>query len=166
MKEIIVMAVVLLIIIIGFYIGFRFFSSGSAEPNISQTNTNNNTMPNNNNNNTDNSNNNVAELQIEALKEGTGEPAKAGDKVSVHYTGTLEDGTKFDSSVDRGAPFPFTLGAGEVIQGWEKGVLGMKVGEKRKLVIPPALGYGSYANGPIPANSTLIFEVELISINK
>lgn len=104
-------------------------------------------------------------LKIEILKEGTGEAvSKAGDQVRVHYTGTLADGTKFDSSVDRGEPFPFTLGAGQVIKGWDKGVVGMKVGEKRKLTIAPELAYGSMALPGIPANSVLLFDVELIEI--
>jgi peptidylprolyl isomerase len=108
------------------------------------------------------------ELQIEILKQGTGEEVKNGDNISVHYTGTLEDGTKFDSSLDRGKPFVFTLGIGQVIKGWDIGVLGMKVGEKRKLVIPSELGYGETGTpgGPIPPNATLIFEVELLSINR
>jgi hypothetical protein len=107
-----------------------------------------------------------AGLIKETLKAGTGEAAKTGDKVSVHYTGTLLDGTKFDSSVDRGTPFSFTLGANRVIAGWEQGVLGMKVGEKRKLTIPPELGYGAGGvPGAIPGNATLIFEVELLGIN-
>ena len=95
---------------------------------------------------------------------GTGAVAKAGDKVTVNYVGTLLNGTKFDSSYDRKQPFSFTLGAGEVIQGWDIGVAGMKVGGKRKLIIPPQFGYGSQAIGSIPANSTLVFEVELLSI--
>ncbi len=104
-------------------------------------------------------------VEIEILKEGIGATAKNGDKVSVHYVGTLENGTKFDSSVDRGTPFEFTLGAGQVIPGWEIGVEGMKVGEKRKLTIPSELGYGSRgAGGVIPPNATLIFEVELLGI--
>jgi len=108
------------------------------------------------------------ELQIEILKQGTGEEVKSGDNIAVHYTGTLEDGTKFDSSLDRGKPFVFTLGIGQVIKGWDMGVLGMKVGEKRKLVIPPEFGYGEAGTpgGPIPPNATLIFEVELLSINR
>jgi len=114
-----------------------------------------------------NSNNNSAinNMKIETLKEGTGAEAKNGDKVSVHYTGTLEDGTKFDSSVDRGTPFSFTLGSGQVIKGWDLGVLGMKVGEKRKLTIPSELAYGKTGTGPIPPDATLIFEVELLGIN-
>jgi len=105
------------------------------------------------------------ELKIEDLVVGTGEAAVVGKNVSVHYTGTLTDGTKFDSSVDRGTPFTFSLGAGEVIPGWDQGIVGMKVGGKRKLTIPPSLGYGEAGYGDaIPPNSTLIFEVELIKV--
>ena len=104
-------------------------------------------------------------VEIEILKEGAGAVAKNGDIVSVHYTGTLENGTKFDSSVDRGVPFEFTLGAGQVIPGWDIGVEGMKVGEKRKLTIPSLLAYGERgAGGVIPPNAALIFEVELLGI--
>ena len=106
------------------------------------------------------------ELEIEILKEGTGEEAKNNNKVTVHYTGTLENGIKFDSSLDRGDPFVFTLGIGQVIKGWDQGVLGMKVGEKRKLTIPSELGYGSRGAGLIPPNATLIFEVELLEVGK
>lgn len=95
---------------------------------------------------------------------GTGAEATAGKSVTVNYVGTLTDGTKFDSSYDRNQPFTFNLGAGEVIQGWDQGIVGMKVGGKRKLTIPPSLGYGSQAVGTIPANSTLIFEVELLKV--
>jgi len=107
-------------------------------------------------------------LKIEILKEGTGDrKTKAGDTVSVHYTGTLVDGTKFDSSVDRGTPFQFKLGAGMVIAGWDQGLLDMKVGEKRKLTIPASLGYGSRgAGGVIPPNATLVFETELMAIQQ
>lgn len=96
---------------------------------------------------------------------GTGEVAKAGQTVSVHYTGWLTNGTKFDSSVDRGQPFSFPLGAGRVIKGWDEGVQGMKVGGKRKLTIPANLGYGARgAGGVIPPNATLVFDVELLSV--
>jgi peptidylprolyl isomerase len=106
------------------------------------------------------------EVKIEVLQEGTGEVSKTGDTLTVHYVGTLENGTKFDSSVDRGTPFSFTLGQNRVIQGWEIGMLNMKVGEKRRLTIPSSLGYGSSgAGGVIPPNATLIFEVELLKIN-
>lgn len=97
---------------------------------------------------------------------GEGPTAKAGDNVAVHYTGTLEDGQKFDSSRDRGQAFSFPLGAGRVIKGWDEGVAGMRVGDKRRLIIPGELGYGSRgAGGVIPPNATLIFEVELFGIN-
>jgi FKBP-type peptidyl-prolyl cis-trans isomerase len=96
---------------------------------------------------------------------GTGELAVAGKTTTVHYTGRLENGTKFDSSVDRGQPFSFPLGAGRVIKGWDEGVQGMKVGGKRKLTIPSDLGYGSRgAGGVIPPNATLIFDVELLGV--
>jgi peptidylprolyl isomerase len=100
-------------------------------------------------------------------KVGDGAEAKAGDTVLVHYTGTLPDGTKFDSSRDRGEPFKFKLGAGMVIKGWDEGVAGMKVGGKRKLVIPPDLAYGDRAVGKvIPAKATLHFDVELMKVLK
>lgn len=96
---------------------------------------------------------------------GQGAEAKAGKKVSVHYTGTLENGSKFDSSLDRGSPFVFTLGKGEVIKGWDEGIAGMKVGGKRRLEIPPEKGYGARGFPPvIPPNSKLIFEVELFDV--
>lgn len=106
-----------------------------------------------------------AELQIEDIKVGTGAEAVAGKKVTVNYVGTLTDGTKFDSSIDRNQPFSFDLGAGEVIKGWDQGVAGMKVGGKRKLTIPASLGYGAAGAPPaIPGNATLIFEVELLKV--
>ena len=96
---------------------------------------------------------------------GTGESPKPGQKVSVHYTGTLENGAKFDSSVDRGQPFVFPIGEGRVIKGWDEGVMTMKIGGKRKLIIPPDLGYGAKgAGGVIPPGATLIFEVELLGV--
>jgi len=104
-------------------------------------------------------------LKYVDLKVGTGEEARAGDKVTVHYTGWLTDGTKFDSSVDRGQPFVFPLGARRVIRGWDEGVAGMKVGGKRKLTIPPDLGYGARGAGNvIPPNATLVFDVELLKV--
>ena len=107
----------------------------------------------------------ISGLQITVTKEGSGAEAKKGDHIEVHYTGKLTDGTKFDSSVDRGVPFALTLGAGQVIPGWETGLLGMKVGEERTLTIPPELAYGERGfPGAIPPNATLIFEVKLVSI--
>ena len=104
-------------------------------------------------------------LVIEDLVVGSGATAGAGQRVSVHYTGWLQDGNKFDSSKDRGQAFMFSLGRGEVIRGWDEGVNGMKVGGKRKLTIPPELGYGARgAGGVIPPNATLLFEVELLAV--
>lgn len=104
-------------------------------------------------------------LKVEDVKVGTGAEAVAGKRVTVHYVGTLTDGKKFDSSRDRGQGFAFPLGAGHVIQGWDQGVAGMKVGGIRKLTIPPELGYGARgAAGVIPPNATLLFEVELLDV--
>ncbi len=108
----------------------------------------------------------MAELVIEDVEVGAGEEAGAGAQVRVHYTGTFEDGREFDSSRGRG-PFSFKLGAGQVIRGWDQGVAGMKVGGKRKLTIPPELGYGSRGAGNvIPPNATLLFEVELLGVDR
>jgi FKBP-type peptidyl-prolyl cis-trans isomerase FkpA len=105
-------------------------------------------------------------LKYEDMIEGDGEQAASGHRVSVHYTGWLLEGEKFDSSLDRNQPFDFSLGKGMVIQGWDEGVAGMKVGGKRRLTIPPQLGYGQRgAGGVIPPNATLVFEVELLAIS-
>ncbi len=107
----------------------------------------------------------MTDLVSETLKPGSGAEAQAGQRVTVHYVGTLTDGSKFDSSRDRGEGFRFTLGKGEVIQGWDRGVAGMRVGELRKLTIPATLGYGARGFPPvIPPNATLVFEVELLAV--
>jgi len=105
-------------------------------------------------------------LVIEDVVVGVGDEATVGSVITVHYIGVLQNGQKFDSSIDRGQPFQFVLGAGQVIAGWDQGFEGMKVGGKRILVIPPSLGYGPNPVGPIPANSTLIFEVELLGVGQ
>lgn len=105
-------------------------------------------------------------LKYVEIQVGTGAIPKTGQKVTVHYTGTLENGKKFDSSLDRGQPFQFQIGIGQVIKGWDEGLSTMKVGGKRKLIIPPDLGYGSRgAGGVIPGNATLIFTVELLGVS-
>jgi FKBP-type peptidyl-prolyl cis-trans isomerase FkpA len=104
-------------------------------------------------------------LRYADLAAGEGAEAKAGQDVTVHYTGWLTDGRKFDSSRDRGSPFSFRLGGGQVIRGWDEGVAGMRVGGRRRLEIPPELGYGSRGVGPIPGGATLIFAVELLSVS-
>lgn len=142
--------IVLFLIIVGVY----YYNNSHPQNTISNSvNFSNNIQP------------NTQSMKIETLKEGTGEGAKSGDLVTVNYLGTLENGQKFDSSYDRKQPFQFTLGQNQVIQGWEQGILDMKVGEKRRLTIPPELGYGSQGAGNvIPPNATLIFEVEMLKI--
>lgn len=108
----------------------------------------------------------IENMEVKILKQGLGQGAKPGDKVTVDYVGVLENGAKFDSSIDRGQPFVFTLGQGSVIKGWDLGVEGMKIGEKRKLTIPPELAYGEAGAGDIiPPNSILIFEIDMLGIN-
>jgi FKBP-type peptidyl-prolyl cis-trans isomerase len=104
------------------------------------------------------------DIKYETVKEGTGEEVKSGRVAVVHYVGTLADGTVFDSSRKKGSPAEFTLGSGGLIKGWEYGIPGMKVGEVRKLVVPPAMGYGPLKHGQIPPDSTLTFEVELMGV--
>ncbi len=126
-------------------------SSSKAQPKVSTNSTNDKKKP--------------MGLEIKTTKEGTGDRViKSGDHIFVHYTGKLTNGTVFNSSVTRGVPFDFTIGQGMVIAGWEQGFLGAKVGEKRTLTIPAEMGYGSRDMGTIPANSTLIFDVEVVSI--
>lgn len=114
----------------------------------------------------------ITTLQVTDLVVGTGNTATAGRPISVHYTGWLysasaaeNKGTKFDSSVDRGAQFSFTLGVGQVIPGWDQGVIGMRVGGSRRLIIPPSLAYGASGTGSIPGNATLVFDVQLLAVN-
>lgn len=104
-------------------------------------------------------------MKIDDTVVGTGEAVKNGDTVSVHYTGKLTDGTKFDSSLDRNEPFSFVVGGGQVIKGWDEGLVGMQVGGKRTLTIPSDKGYGPRGSGPIPPNATLVFDIELLKIN-
>ncbi len=154
-NKIIALAMAVVLIVVGFFIFYnknKTDSSAVKQNEILGLKLNNQKM-------------NKQGVEIEILKEGTGAIAKKGDKVSVHYVGTLENGTKFDSSVDRGIPFEFALGAGQVIPGWDIGVEGMKIGETRKLTIPSELAYGARGAGnAIPPNAILVFEVQLLGI--
>ena len=142
MKNVILIIIVLISIGLVFYFGYQYTKNMAETKEVKQ------------------------DLEITVLQEGTGEGAKNGDNLKVHYSGSLLDGTEFDSNIGK-TPFSFVLGAGKVIEGWDKGLLGMKVGEKRKLIIPSDMGYGEYGAGDlIPPNSTLVFEVELLSINE
>ncbi|MEK7658270.1 MAG: FKBP-type peptidyl-prolyl cis-trans isomerase [Patescibacteria group bacterium] len=156
-KTLIIILIIVLIIIIG---GAYFLFLKPAN------NSNDNRQTGQQDQNQNQINYQIQGMKIEILKEGNGQETKNGDNVTVNYVGTLTDGTKFDSSIDRGQPFSFPLGAGRVIKGWDMGVLGMKIGEKRKLTIPPELGYGAFGAGEvIPPNATLVFEVDLLKIN-
>jgi FKBP-type peptidyl-prolyl cis-trans isomerase len=126
----------------GGYYGWSYFNSSSSSPEVTT----------------------ASGLKYVDEVVGTGESPSPGRTVSVHYTGRLENGTVFDSSAKRGVPFDFQIGTGGVIKGWDEGVMSMKVGGKRKLIIPPSLGYGSQDKGSIPPNSTLIFDVELLAV--
>lgn len=152
--SIIIIVIILILIAVGVYFLFQPAKETPTETNQNPENTN--SIP----------TSYIQGMKVEILKQGTGAAAKVGDNIVVNYVGTLLDGTKFDSSIDRNEPFPYTLGQNRVIQGWELGLLGMKVGEKRKLTIPPELAYGSRgAGGVIPPNATLIFEIDMLSIN-
>jgi len=160
-NKFIIILIILIVIAVGIYFAAQNGSKNSAD-----------TLSEGLNQNQNNSTNyEIQGMKIEILKEGNGEATKTGDTVSVDYVGTFIEGNAttgriFDSSIERGQPFQFTLGQNSVIQGWELGVIGMKVGEKRKLTIPPELAYGSSgAGGVIPPNATLIFEIGLLSIN-
>ena len=160
MKKPILIIVIILILITIIWVLY-YFAKNNSKNITSPTNQNYTTNQVNNLTNFE-----IQGMKVEILKQGSGPEAKAGDSVTVDYVGTLEDGKKFDSSIDSNAPFTFPLGAGRVIKGWDLGVVGMKVGEKRKLTIPPELAYSQTGYPPIiPPNATLTFEVELLKIN-
>lgn len=176
-KEWIAVAVALVVVIL--FLGARFLSQPTSQTmdqnSLTDQNANSNiatgitiattTNPNNTMNQNTNSSSNAGGLIVKDTLIGTGAEAKAGNLVSVQYTGSFADGKVFDSSIPRGQPLQFVLGAGQVIPGWDQGILGMKVGGKRTLIIPPALGYGAAGFPPvIPANATLYFDVELTAV--
>ena len=167
MKNLTVIITILLIAVFGFGLYLVMGPSTSDEAQVVDTEDRSETaITTNNESAMDDTSVTLAEGVIsQTLAEGSGDPIQAGNVAVVHYTGTLEDGTKFDSSLDKGQPFSFTLGGGSVIKGWDIGVEGMKVGEKRKLTIPGSAAYGEAGYpGVIPPNATLIFEVELVGI--
>lgn len=160
MKKILI-AIILIITVIGGYFLFRFSRNKNQAPEI-------NMEANSQDQETQKQEEQKqTEIKVEILKTGEGTEAENGDQITVHYTGWLEDGTKFDSSLDRGQPFSFVLGRSSVIQGWDLGLLGVQAGEQRKLTIPSELGYGERGTpgGPIPPNATLIFEIQVLSID-
>lgn len=160
MKRNILVGLLGLMVIVGsIFIVFALQRSGASNEPTHQSKNNEQLQPLANN-----STGEKMELKIEDIETGTGAEAVPGKQVTVHYVGTLENGTEFDSSRSRNQPFTFALGAGQVIRGWDEGFAGMKVGGKRKLVIPPEMAYGSQAVGSIPPNSTLVFDVELLDV--
>jgi FKBP-type peptidyl-prolyl cis-trans isomerase len=159
-------AVVIAIFVVGFFLFGGTIVNLFTNPNGIQTNTTNSNPQTNNMTTNSNPSTPAGGLVIQDQVLGTGAEAIPGSLITVNYVGTLENGKKFDSSIDRGQPFKFVLGSGQVIQGWEQGFAGMKVGGSRKLIIPPSLGYGANQVGPIPPNSTLIFEVQLLGVDK
>ena len=171
-KNLVIVLIVILILIIIAVIYFMLPKNNNMTPtNQESTASLSQNSQSSSSSNSSSSSFNIQGMTVNILQQGTGAVAKTGDTVTVNYTGTLQDGTKFDSSLNPGrTPFSFTLGnsgPGGVIEGWNLGVEGMKVGEKRQLTIPPELGYGAQSPSPlIPANSTLIFEIDLLSINK
>lgn len=172
-KTIIIILVIALIIVIGgvYFLSLPKKNNMSETPNNPPADNQPNNNPPTDGQQTPATSFEIQGMKVEILKEGTGEGAKSGDNISVNYTGMLLDGKKFDSSVDSSfghvEPFPYTLGQNMVIKGWELGLLGMKVGEKRKLTIPSDLAYGDSGYPPkIPPKATLIFEIDMLSINK
>jgi FKBP-type peptidyl-prolyl cis-trans isomerase len=157
-------AVVIVLLVVGVFFGAKFFPKNTnIDANVSTAAVNNNNMDQNKQNSGSAASTGV--LVIKDVVVGTGAVAKNGDLVEVDYTGKFADGKVFDSSIPRGQPLPFTLGAGQVIPGWDQGILGMKVGGKRTLTIPADLGYGANGFPPvIPANATLYFDVQLVSV--